>query len=176
MAKTKLTLSVERDIVERAKRYSRRNHTTVSELVGRFLASLEDEDGGSTPITARLIGALAPDGSIGEYHLEETWPGKIPPHVAEMRKLYQHYVTLSYGLARGKIGWWERRAERRLRDGNFKLGLLEARAFDVYNRIERKLFPRAELSRSWIDPGHKTGTSGNKYSQASKSMTETTAG
>jgi radical SAM superfamily enzyme YgiQ (UPF0313 family) len=121
-------------------------------------------------------GALEEWGSIGEYHLEETWPGKIPPEVAEMRKLYQHYVTLSYGLARGKIGWWERRAERRLRDGNFKLGLLEARAFDVYNRIERKLFPRAELSRSWIDPGHKTGTSGNKYSQASKSMTETTAG
>ena len=24
-------------------------------------------------------------GSIGEYHLEETWPGKIPPHVAERR-------------------------------------------------------------------------------------------
>ena len=76
-----------------------------------------------------------------------------------MRKLYQHYVTLSYGLARGKIGWWEKRAERRLRENNFKLGLLEARAFDVYNRVERKLFPRADLSRSWIDPGHKTGTS-----------------
>jgi radical SAM superfamily enzyme YgiQ (UPF0313 family) len=120
--------------------------------------------------------ALEEWGSIGEYHLEETWPGKIPPQVAEMRKLYQHYVTLSYGLARGRIGWWEKRAERRLRDGNFKLGLLEARAFDVYNRIERKLFPRAELSRSWIDPGHKTGTAGNKYSQSSKSMTKTTAG
>lgn len=68
MAKTKLTLSVERHIVERAKRYSQRNHTTVSELVGHFLASLDEDDGGSTPITARLIGALAPEGSIGEYH------------------------------------------------------------------------------------------------------------
>jgi radical SAM superfamily enzyme YgiQ (UPF0313 family) len=120
--------------------------------------------------------ALEEWGSIGEYHLEETWPGKIPPNVAEARKLYQHYVTLSYGLARGKIGWWERRAEQRLRDGNFKLGMLEARAFDVYNRLERKLFPRADLSRSWIDPGHKTGTAGNKYSKSSEAMTETTAG
>ncbi|HTF89411.1 MAG TPA: radical SAM protein [Planctomycetota bacterium] len=115
-------------------------------------------------------------GSIGEYHLEETWPGKIPPHVAQMRKMYQHYVTLSYGLARGKIGWWERRAERRLRENNFKLALLEARAFDVYNRVERKLFPRQELSRSWVDPGHKTGTAGNAASKSTHAMTETTAG
>ena len=115
-------------------------------------------------------------GSIGEYHLEETWPGKIPPHVAQMRKLYQHYVTLSYGLARGKIGWWERRAESRLRDGNFKLGLFEAKAFDIYNRVEKKLFPRQELSRSWVDPGHKTGTSGNAASKSTRAMTETTAG
>lgn len=115
-------------------------------------------------------------GSIGEYHLEETWPGKIPPHVAQMRKLYQHYVTLSYGLARGKIGWWERRAEARLRENNFKLGLFEARAFDVFNRVEKKLFPRQELSRSWVDPGHKTGTGGNAASKSTRAMTKTTAG
>ncbi len=119
--------------------------------------------------------ALEDWGSIGEYHLEETWPGKIPPEVAERRKLYQHYVTLSYGLARGKIGWWEKRAEQRLRENNFKLGVFEARAFDVFNRLERKVFPRADVSRSWIDPGHKTGTAGNKYSKSSKAMTNTTA-
>ena len=115
-------------------------------------------------------------GSIGEYHLEETWPGKIPPHVAERRKLYQHYVTLSYGLARGKVGWWEKRARRRLEEGNFALGMFEARAFDVYNRVEKKLFPRDELSRSWVDPGHKTGTAGNRASSSSRAMTDTTAG
>ncbi|MCC7013056.1 MAG: B12-binding domain-containing radical SAM protein [Planctomycetes bacterium] len=115
-------------------------------------------------------------GSIGEYHLEETWPGKIPPEVALRRKLYQHYVTLSYGLARGKVGFWEKRAESRLRDNNWSLGVLEARAFEVYNRIERKLFPRPELSRSWVDPGHKTGTGGNSASRSSKAMTNTTAG
>ncbi len=115
-------------------------------------------------------------GSIGEYHLEETWPGKIPPNVAEMRKLYQHFVTLSYGLARGKHGWWERRAEKRLRENNFKNGIWEARAFDVFNRIEKKLFPREEVSRSWVDPGHKTGTAGNKASKSTKSMTGATSG
>lgn len=68
MAKTKLTLSVEKTVIERAKRFSKRNDTTVSELVTRFLASLEDEDGESTPVTARLVGALSPEGSREEYH------------------------------------------------------------------------------------------------------------
>ena len=119
-------------------------------------------------------------GSIGEYHFEETWPGKIPPDVALERKLYQHYVTLDYGLARGKIGFWEKRAKKRLQSGDlqggFPSGKWEARAFDVYNRIEKKLFKRAETSRSWIDPGHKTGTAGNAASKSRNVMTETTAG
>jgi hypothetical protein len=68
MGKTKLTLSVDKALIARAKRFSKRNHTTVSELVARFLASLEEEDGVSTPITARLVGVLGPEGSEGEYH------------------------------------------------------------------------------------------------------------
>jgi hypothetical protein len=117
-------------------------------------------------------------GSIGEYHLEETWPGNIPPRVAEARKMYQHYVTLSYGLARGKHGWWERRAQRRLEDGSFlkSTGSIEARAFDVYNRVTRKVFGGKETIRSFVDPGHKTGTSGNERSNASEAMTGTTKG
>ena len=35
---------------------------------------------------------------------------------------------------------------------------------------------KQELSRSWVDPGHKTGTAGNKASKSSRAMTETTAG
>jgi hypothetical protein len=68
MAKTKLTLSVEQAVVEQAKRFSKRNDTTVSELVTHFLASLEEADGESAPITARLVGALSPQGSREEYH------------------------------------------------------------------------------------------------------------
>ena len=100
-------------------------------------------------------------GSIGEYHMEETWPGKIPPHVATARKMYQHFVTLDYGLARGRIGFWEKRAGKRLARGNYHSGgaRVEAKAFDLCNRLARKLRPQAEVSRSWVDPGHKTGSS-----------------
>lgn len=132
---------------------------------------------------AIALGYVPPDkieewGSIGEYHLEETWPGKIPPHVAEARKMYQHYVTLDYGLARGKRGFWEKRAGARLRDGSYTSGAarLEARAFDLYNRVEKKLRPREEISRSFIDPGHKTGSSGNRNSRSREAMTGATAG
>jgi len=116
-------------------------------------------------------------GSIGEYHLEETWPGKIPAHVAEARKMYQHYVTLDYGLARGKRGLWEKRAGRRLADGSFssRAARLEARAFSLYNRIEKKLTRRGEVSRTFIDPGHKTGSAGNERSSSREAMTSVTA-
>jgi len=117
-------------------------------------------------------------GSLGEYHLEETWRGNIPPRVAEARKMYQHYVTLAYGLARGKKGWWEKRAQKRLEDGTFlkSIGSAEARAFDVYNRVSRKLFGGNETIRSFVDPGHKTGSGANVHSRGSNSMTGSTKG
>jgi len=94
--------------------------------------------------------------------------------------MYQHYVTLDYGLARGKRGFWEKRAQKRLErgelTGGFPSGRWEARAFDLYNRVEKKLFPRQEVSRSWVDPGHKTGTAPNAASKSRQAMTETTAG
>jgi anaerobic magnesium-protoporphyrin IX monomethyl ester cyclase len=95
-------------------------------------------------------------GSIGEYHMEETWPGKIPQFVANMRKMYQHYVTLDYGMARGKRGLWEKRAGRRLRNGSYHstAGRIEAKAFSIYNRLARKLSSGGETSRSFIDPEH----------------------
>jgi hypothetical protein len=76
MAKTKLTLSVDKAVIARAKRFSRRNDTTVSELVTRFLASLGEEGReAATPITSRLVGVLAPEGSVDEYraYLEEKY-------------------------------------------------------------------------------------------------------
>ena len=118
-------------------------------------------------------------GSIGEYHLEETWPGKIPPHVQEARRMYQHHVTLDYGLARGIRGVWEKRAGRRLRDGSYlsKAGRMEARLFSLYSRVESKLVKREKVVRTFIDPGHKTGTSSNKNSEANPDvMTSATLG
>jgi radical SAM superfamily enzyme YgiQ (UPF0313 family) len=115
-------------------------------------------------------------GSIGEYHLEETWPGNIPRAVGRARMMYQHHATLSYGLARGKIGWWERRAQRRLEDGSYQDARLEAKAFGVYDKVSRRLFGGVDSVRSWVDPGHKTGTKGNAASKASESMTDVTKG
>ena len=43
MPRKKLTLSVDEAAIQRARRYSKRHGTSVSELVSRFLASLDDE-------------------------------------------------------------------------------------------------------------------------------------
>ena len=67
MSKKKLTLSVDGAVIERAKRFSRRNHTSVSELVSKFLASLGDDNGPSTPIVTRLRGVLPSSVSREEH-------------------------------------------------------------------------------------------------------------
>ncbi len=67
MPKTKLTLSVDRWVVEHAKRFSRRNDTTVSKLVQEFLAALEDSSEASSPVVTRLRGVLPPDASRDQY-------------------------------------------------------------------------------------------------------------
>lgn len=72
MAKKKLTLSVDGSVIERAKRFSRRNRTTVSRLVSEFLGSLEDRSERATPVVHRLRGVLPSTASREEYleHLE----------------------------------------------------------------------------------------------------------
>lgn len=75
MSKKKLTLSVDATVIERAKRFSRRNNTSISELVTAFLASLEDEAQASTPIVDRLTGIIPDRGPGDDYHryLEEKY-------------------------------------------------------------------------------------------------------
>ena len=79
-------------------------------------------------------------GLDGEYQFRETWPGQIPPRVLRARKLHEHFSTVSLGFARGRIGWWERRAKRRLAEGDFRLGLLEAKAFDLVLKLSGAAF------------------------------------
>ena len=67
MPKTKLTLSVDARVIERAKRFSKRNETTVSRLVSQFLASLEDEEAPAAPITSRLLGVLPSEVRVEEH-------------------------------------------------------------------------------------------------------------
>ena len=100
-------------------------------------------------------------GSIGEYHLEETWPGNIPESVSEVRRKYQHYVTLSYGLARGRIGWWEKRAQAHLEDGSYKRRAWEAKAFGLHERLRRKFTSTSSLPPTWVDSGDRRTTYGS---------------
>ena len=67
MPKTKLTLSVDDALIRKAKRFSARNKTTLSQLVTQFLASLEDSEGRAMPVVARLTGVLRSDVSREEY-------------------------------------------------------------------------------------------------------------
>jgi hypothetical protein len=86
-------------------------------------------------------------GTFKEFHdVTQAWPGQIPLDVTRAVKLFEHYSTLSIGLARDRVGWWERRARRRMQAGDFRFGRLEAKAFDVYERIARRLRPAASTS------------------------------
>jgi hypothetical protein len=67
MPRTKLTLSVEEAAVRRARRYSKRHGTSVSELVSRFLGSLGDESAPASPIVSRLRGVLRSSASVEDY-------------------------------------------------------------------------------------------------------------
>jgi radical SAM superfamily enzyme YgiQ (UPF0313 family) len=76
-------------------------------------------------------------GMDDEYHLRSAWPGQIPAEVQRARKLYEHFSTVSLGVARGRIGWWEKRAKRRITSGDYRFGNLEAKAFDLVVRLAR---------------------------------------
>lgn len=60
---TKLTLRLDEALIARAKRYAARSGQSVSELVGKLFATLEDERIASTddlpPITRALRGVLS---------------------------------------------------------------------------------------------------------------------
>jgi antitoxin component of RelBE/YafQ-DinJ toxin-antitoxin module len=64
MSAHKLTLTVDPDVVEAAKRYAAANGTTVSRLVEAFLAALAADR--SAPVLARLRGELN-GGSLDDH-------------------------------------------------------------------------------------------------------------
>ena len=75
MSRKKLTLSVDEDVIRKAKRYSRRHDTSISRLVTEFLSSLSDSEGFEAPVVSRLRGVLSSDVSVEEYrdHLAEKY-------------------------------------------------------------------------------------------------------
>ena len=68
MEKTKLTLRIEKPIIEAAKDYARRHNTTLSGLVAEFLRTLNRvESATHSPILEDLSGILPQDISLDEH-------------------------------------------------------------------------------------------------------------
>lgn len=69
MEKTKLTLRVEKPLINVAKRYAREHNTTVSQLVSNFMRALtkKAEQPSNTPILDELTGILPSDTTISDY-------------------------------------------------------------------------------------------------------------
>lgn len=73
MPTNKLTLSIDADTVNKAKRYVAAHGTSLSRLLTQYLASLPEADEKHLPSrTSRLAGVLPPQTSIEEYktHLQ----------------------------------------------------------------------------------------------------------
>ncbi len=71
----KLTIRLPRDRIEFAKRYAKRHGVTVTEVISRYIAALQDEsDGELSPETLCMVGVLAPDldlDSVRHDHLKK---------------------------------------------------------------------------------------------------------
>ncbi len=77
MAIKKLTLSVDENVIEKARRYSAEHKTSISRLVTHFLSNLPSGDRRYSPAVQRLIGLLPTDVLVSEYHdhLDEKYGG-----------------------------------------------------------------------------------------------------
>jgi hypothetical protein len=68
---TKLTVRVDQELVQVAKRYAHRQGTSLSKLIEDYLRGLaitQNEPLADTPVLQRLTGILPPDTSVDEYH------------------------------------------------------------------------------------------------------------
>jgi hypothetical protein len=61
---TKLTLSLDKDVIDQAKKYARRRHQSLSKVVEGYLRQLscpEAGEGEITPLVAELSGLVSPE-------------------------------------------------------------------------------------------------------------------
>ncbi len=69
MEKTKLTLRIEKSVIELAKNYAQAHQTSLSRLVAEFLRTLDaPRPTLKAPILEDLSGILPTDISLDEYH------------------------------------------------------------------------------------------------------------
>ena len=76
MLKTKLTVRVEKDLLENIKRYAAQNNTTLTDLINTYLKYIPDQvPFDNAPIVRRLSGTMSTDVSLQDYkkHLEEKY-------------------------------------------------------------------------------------------------------
>ena len=75
MEQTKLTIRLQRNLLEGAKQYAREHDTSLTRLVSEYLRQLGagDERLSGAPTVGRLTGALSPGASLDDYrqYLEE---------------------------------------------------------------------------------------------------------
>lgn len=76
MLKTKLTVRVEKELLENIKRYAERNNTTLTDLIDIYLRRIPSQ--GSlvdAPIVKRLSGTISEKVSVQDYmdHLEDKY-------------------------------------------------------------------------------------------------------
>lgn len=73
--KRKLTLSIDEEVIRRAKRFTAERETSISRLVEAFLSRLGRTGPGDTPLVDGLRGVLPSDTELEEYrrHLDEKY-------------------------------------------------------------------------------------------------------
>ncbi len=76
MQKTKLTVRVDQDLLNKLKRYALLNHTSLTDLIDAYLRQIPDQNPTAhTAIVNQLSGILSQDVSVEDYkkHLEDKY-------------------------------------------------------------------------------------------------------
>jgi len=75
----KLTLKLNKDAIERAKRYSRRRHTSLSRMVQGFFEHLEEQEAPPEgTIVSRLSGSMPLPNRFDDDYAEYLWKKYSP--------------------------------------------------------------------------------------------------
>lgn len=64
---TKLTLSLDKETIRAAKRYSSQHKLSLSKLVARYFKSLKKPEGEFSPVVSRLLGILPKKSDLKEH-------------------------------------------------------------------------------------------------------------
>ncbi|MCX6054188.1 MAG: DUF6364 family protein [Chloroflexi bacterium] len=76
MIKTKLTVRVDQDLLEKLKKYATKNNTTLTDLIDSYLRNIPAQERYNySPIVKRLSGILSSEITVQDYkkHLEEKY-------------------------------------------------------------------------------------------------------